>query len=124
MSASPKQQVTLIAFSTFLAGFSLASIISFTDPESAGRVTFAFFYASLFIVSLGAFTLIGLGLRQKFYPGHYVLNLGNSFRQGFFAGILIAASFALLSERLLFWWIELSLILFLAAVEGFLNLKV
>jgi hypothetical protein len=124
MLASPKQQLALIAFSTFLAAFSLASIINFTDPAADAPVTLSFFYASLFIFCLGAFTLVGLGLRQKFYPGHYVLNLRNSFRQGFFIGILIAASFALLSQRLLFWWVELSLILFLAAVEAFLNLKV
>jgi hypothetical protein len=124
MLTNPKQQVILIAFSTFLAGFSLASIVSFTDPTGSSWVTFGFFYASLLIFSLGLFTLIGLGLRQKLYPGHYLINLGNSFRQGFFIGILTVASFVFLSKHLLFWWVEASLILFLASVETFLNLKV
>jgi hypothetical protein len=124
VSTSPKQQVTLIAFSTFLAAFSVGSIVNFTDPASSSWVTFGFFYASLFIFCLGLFTLVGLGLRQKLSPGHYVVNLGNSFRQGFFVGLLIVASFVLLSKHLLFWWVELTLILFLAAVEAFLNLKV
>jgi len=124
MSTNPKQQVTLIIFSTFLACFSLGSIVTFTDPTSSSWVTFGFFYASLFIFCLGLFALIGLGLRQKLYPGHYVMNLGNGFRQGFFIAILTVVSFLLLSKHLLFWWVELSLILFLAAVEAFLNLKI
>jgi len=124
VSTSPKQQVALIGVSTFLAGFSLASIVSFTDPTISSNVTLAFFYASLFIFCLGLFTLIGLAIRKKFLPGHYVANLSNSFRQGFLISLLLAASFLLLSVHLLFWWVEASLVLFLAAVEGFLNLKV
>lgn len=124
MQTNPKKQVSLIIFSTVLAAFSLASIISFTDPSAASWVTFGFFYASLFLASLGAFTLLGLALRQGFWPGLYVINLRNAFRQGFLIAILIAVSFILLAKRLLFWWVEGSLILFLAFVEAFLNLKI
>lgn len=124
MSTGPKQQVVLIAFSTFLAAFSLGSIVSFTDPNVASWVTFCFFYASLFVFCLGFFTLIGLALRQKLTPGHYVINLSHSFRQGFLIALLIVMSFLLLSKHLLFWWVEASLILFLSAVEAFLNLKI
>jgi hypothetical protein len=124
MSVNPKQQLTLIGLSTFLAGFSLASIVNFTDSADSSWVTFGFFYASLLIFCLGLFTLIGLGLRQKLLPGHYVINLSNSFRQGFFIAILIVASFVLLSKHLLFWWVEASLVLFLASLEAFLNLTV
>ena len=124
MATNPKKQVTIIVFSTVLAGFSLASIVNFTDPSSASLVTFSFFYLSLFLLILGLFTLLGLGLRQKLSPGLYVLNLSSSFRQALLIAVLIAVSFALLSKRLLFWWVEGSLILFLSAVEAFLNLKV
>ncbi|HYV33687.1 MAG TPA: hypothetical protein VE973_02470 [Candidatus Limnocylindria bacterium] len=124
MSSNPKQQVILIFFSTLLAGFSLGSIVSFSDPASSSLITFGFFYASLFLLVLGFTTLIGLGLRQWLWPGHYIVNLGNSFRQAFLIAILVAISFFLLSKRLLFWWVEGSLILFLGFVEAFLNLKV
>lgn len=124
MSNNPKQQVSLIIFSTILAAFSLASIINFTDPANASVLTFIFFYLSLFLLTLGLFALAGLALRQWLWPGLYVINLGNSFRQAFLIAVLILISFLLLSKNLLFWWVELSLILFLAAVEGFLNLKV
>ncbi len=124
MSTNPKQQVSLIIFSTILAGFSLASLINFTDPSSSSWLTFGFFYLSLLLVILGFFTLLGLTFRQWLYPGHYINNLSNSFRQALLVALLITASFLLLSKRLLFWWVEGSLILFLAAVEAFLNLKV
>ncbi len=124
MSSNPKGQVSLIVFSTVLAGFSLASIITFTSPVGASTVTLGFFYASLFLLALGIFTLLGLALRQLLMPGRYVINLGNSFRQAFLLAVLMSVSFFLLSQRLLFWWVEFSLILFFAAVEGFLNLKI
>jgi hypothetical protein len=124
MSANPKQHLSLLIFSTVLAAFSLASILNFTDPQTASWVTLGFFYLSMCLFNLGLFTLVGLGLRQWFWPGLYIINLSNSFRQAILISILIAVSFFLLSERLLFWWVEASLILFLAAVEAFLSLKV
>ena len=124
MSSNPKKQLSLIFFSTLLAAFSLGSIINFTDPGSASWLTFGFFYASLFLTTLGLFTLIGMGLRHWLSLGLYILDLRASFRQALLIALLIVISFWLLSVRLMFWWVELSLILFLAAVEAFLNLKV
>lgn len=124
MLQNPKKQVTLIIFSTLLAAFSLASIISFTSPEEGSWITLSFFYVSLFLVSLGVFTLIGLGLRVWLVKGLYLINLNNSFRQAILTSILIIASFILLSLHMLFWWVELSLILFLVFIEIFLNLKI
>lgn len=115
--------MVFIAFSTLLAAFSLGSIINFTDPFASSRLTFVFFYLSFFLVVLGFFTIIGLGLRQ--WLGHkvYVLDLGNSFRQAMLISVLITASLLLQSKSLLFWWVEASLVLFLLFVEIFLNLK-
>jgi len=124
MTINPKKQLSLIVFSTVLAAFSLGSIISFTDPASASWITLGFFYASLFLTALGIFTLIGMGLRHFLALGLYIANLSASFRQALLIALLIVISFWLLSVRLMFWWVELSLILFLAAVEAFLNLKV
>jgi hypothetical protein len=124
MSFSPQKQTSLIIFSTVLAGFSLASIVNFTDPSSASWVTFGFFYLSLFLTSLGIFSLIGLMLRQWLSPGLYVINLSNSFRQSVLLSLLISVSFWLSAKGLLYWWVEGSLILFLAFIEIFLNLKV
>jgi len=124
MFRSPKQQVILIIFSTILAAFSLGSIIKFADPFSSSAATFFFFYLSLFLVSLGTFTTLGLGIRQKFGSRIYIIDLGNSFRQALLVSVLITISLFLQSKQLLFWWVEGSLILFLLFVEIFLNLKV
>lgn len=124
MQTNPKQQLFVISFSTALAGFSLASIINFTDPASSSLITFVFFYLSLFLLTLGIFALIGLLLRQWLLPGLYVINLSNSFRQAFLIAVLVVVSFILLSENLLFWWVEASLILFLGFFEVFMNLKI
>ncbi len=124
MYQTPKQQLVVIGLSTFLAAFSLGSIVTFTDPYSAGMLTHGFFYLSLFLVSLGLFTLIGLTLRQIFRQKVFVINLSNSFRQAFLVAVLITGSFGLQTQRLLFWWVLASLILFLLFVEIFLNLKV
>ena len=121
---NPKKHVTLLSFSTLLAAFSLGSIISFTDPNQTSKITFVFFYISLFLICLGVFTLIGLGLRQWLWPKLYLINLSNSFRQAVLISLLIVVSFLLLAARLMFWWVEGSLILFIVALEGFLNLKV
>lgn len=124
MTLAPRQQVILIAFSTVLAAFSLFSIITFTDPYQASFVTHGFFYISLFLTALGLLTLIGLGIRELFDRRLFVVNLSNSFRQALLVSILIVISFSLLAKGLLFWWVELSLILFLLFVEIFINLKV
>ena len=124
MTSNPKQQVTLITFTTVLAGFSTASIISFTDPSSASLLTFVFFYLSLFLLALGVLTLAGLAVRQWLNPGHYLVNLSSSFRQGFLLALLVIISFILLSKQILFWWVEGTLILLFGVIELFLNLKI
>src|ERR1700722_15304296 len=102
MFKTPKAQVAFIIISTILAGFSLASIVNFTDPASSLMVKI-FFYASLFLVVLGLFTIIGLFLRQWLWPNLYIINLGNSFRQALLAALLVVSSFLLLAQRLMFW---------------------
>lgn len=124
MFKTVKQQITLVGASLVLAAFSLASIINFSDPFAASWVTHLFFYISLFLFILALFTLIGLGIRQWLSPKLYILNLSASFRQGMLIALLLVISFLLLSERMLFWWVELALLLFFLFVELFLNLKI
>jgi hypothetical protein len=124
MLKTPKQQVAFIIFSTMLAAFSLGSIINFTDPYASSWMTFAFFYLSLFLVSVGVLTITGLGLRQAFGPKIYILDLGVSFRQALLISCLITISLFLQAKDLLFWWVEASLILFFIFIEAFFNLKI
>lgn len=124
MISGPKQQLAVIGFSTFLAAFSLAAIANYTDPGDASVATFCLFYLSLFLFCLGLLTLIGLGIRKWMLPGHYIKNLADSFRQAFLISLLVVTSFLLLANKLLFWWVEASLILLFCLVEIFLSLKI
>ena len=111
-------------FATILAAFSLATLVNFTEPESASKLTFAFFYVSLFLFSLGIFSLLGLFIRQKIGTGLYLTNFKHSFRQALSVSVFITSSFILQSFGLLFWWVALSIILFLVFIEIFINLKI
>ena len=124
MLKSPKHHILLLSLSTFLAAFSLASIITFTDPVQSTYLTYIFLYLSLFLFSVGFFTLIGISIRQLLFQGIYITNLGHSFRQGILLAVLISGSLILQAEGLLFWWVGLSLVLFLTLLEAFLNLKI
>ena len=119
-----QQHLILIGLSTILAAFSLASIIFFTDPNTAGVITHLFFYVSLFLTSLGIFVIAGLLVRQMLFTGLYIIHLGQSFRQAMLLSVLISASLILQAQKLLYWWVEGSLILLLLFIEIFLSLKV
>ena len=123
MLEKAKTQIILILFGTLLCLFSLGSIIAFTDPYSAGLLTHISFYLSLFLAVTGLFTVLGLGMRQRFVRGSiYLVNLSASFRQALLLGILVVTSLILQSQGLLLWWVELTLVLFLIFIELFMNL--
>ncbi|PIR96372.1 MAG: hypothetical protein COT92_01470 [Candidatus Doudnabacteria bacterium CG10_big_fil_rev_8_21_14_0_10_42_18] len=123
MALAPRQQIITVLLITILSGFSLVSIVNFTNPFEASWGTFLTFYLSLFLFCLGIFSLIGLGLRKWSKQGIYITNLSGSLRQAFLLSVLVVASFWLMGNGLFYWWVEASLILFLVFVEIFLNLK-
>jgi hypothetical protein len=118
-----KKHIGILIFGTLLAAFSLGSIITFTDPGTTGFITLTFFYVSLLLTSLGVFTTVGVVIRYAFFGGMYVTNLSHSFRQAMLVSFLIIVSLILLRLGLLFWWVEITLIMFLVFFELFLSLK-
>lgn len=123
MSLVPKKQITILGFSLILAGFSLASILNFTDPFEATVFVFTFFYLSLFLLTLTAFTLLGFGIKRWLWPKIFLNDLSGSLRQGLLLAIFITLAVALQIHGILFWWLELSLLLFFIVLEIFVNLK-
>jgi hypothetical protein len=117
-----RSHIPLIAIGTALCLCSLLSVIYLSDPYTDGVVAHLFFYLSLFLTIVGLVTGIGLALRKRFAKGLYFPNLAVSFRQAVLVGILVTSSLLLLSYGILFWWVELTLILFLVFFELFLNL--
>lgn len=120
---SVKTHLSLIVCGTILAIFSLGSIITFTDPKSAGILVFLFLYTSVFLASLGLFMAFGILIRRRLAPQVYIVTLEQSFRQALLLAILITLSLILQGQRLLFWWVETTLILFLICIEAFFNLN-
>lgn len=122
MSLKISSYVTLVTTATLLAAFSLGSIVVFTSPFTSGRATLAAFYVSVYLVVAGVGTLIGMGIRHMFFPGRFLSLFTPSFRQALLIGILVVASLFLQSERIFYWWVEASIILFLLFIEIFFNL--
>jgi hypothetical protein len=122
MTDRPISHIPLIAVGTALCLGSLVSVIYLSDPYADGYSAHIFFHLSLFLSIAGLATIIGLFARQKYGTGLYVTNLAVSFRQAVFLAIFITGSLLLLSHGILFWWVELTLILFLVFLELFLNI--
>lgn len=122
MTDRPLSHIPLIAFGTLLCLGSLISVLYLSDPYADGAMSHVFFHLSLFLTITGLTTGVGLIVRQKYGSGLYITNLAIAFRQAVFVAIFITGSLLLLSHGILYWWVELTLILFLVFFELFLNL--
>lgn len=111
-----------IVFLTLLALFSAASIVVFTTPHSLPWYTFALFYLSIFLSATGLALLAGVAFRYKLLQERFLPALLTSLRQGILIAVLIVSSLILQAERLLYWWVELSIILLLVVIEVLFNL--
>jgi hypothetical protein len=123
MKESIKTHLLLIGTGTVVAAFSLGSIVRFSDPGQAGILLFIFLYSSIFLSCLGFFTFLGLVVRSKTMADNPAENLAQSSRQALLLAILISVSLILQSFRLLFWWVELTLLLFLVCIEVFFHVE-
>lgn len=111
-----------LAVLTILAMFSGASIISYVDPNSASVYVLVSLYTSVFLAVTGFATLLGLGVRHYWLSERFASSAMVSFRQGLLLGGLVVISLILQADRLLYWWVELSIVLFLLVIEILFNL--
>ena len=123
MAIAPKKQIFILTVSAILAAFSLASILNFTDPYESGIAVFAFFYISIFLLSFSVFTLTVFLVKRWLWPHIYLNDLSASFRQGLIIALFLTLLVILQLNGILFWWLEISIILFLIILEIFINLK-
>lgn len=119
----PNKQIIIVIISGLLSAFSLASILNFTDPYQANWIVFAFFYLSLLLFSFSCLTLLAFLVKRWLWPKIYLVDFYLSIRQGALLAVFITISVALQLNGILFWWLEMSLILFLVVIEIFINLK-
>ena len=110
-----------ISIGTILSLAGLVSVIISIDPFTSGILGHSFFYITLFLSLCGIITIAGITLRKKVSPGMYTEQLRISSRQAILLSILIVGLLILQVFGLLLWWVGLTLILFIIAVEIFLN---
>ncbi len=122
MTEKHLSHIPLMGFGTLLCISSFIGVLYMSDPFADGMMAYGFFYSSLFLSVVGLTTIVGLLVRQKIGKGLYINNLAVSFRQAILIAILVVGSLLLQSYDILFWWVELSFILFLVFFELFLNL--
>lgn len=122
MTIRPTGYIITLVLVVILAVFSTASIVSLTDPASSSFFILFCFYASVFLSVAGIGTLLGLGIRRYLTSEYFAQSFLTSIRQGILLAILVVVSLLLQADTLLYWWVELSLVLFLLVVEVLFNI--
>lgn len=110
-----------ISIGTLLSLGALASILFFIDPTQSGWASHILFFVTLFLSLCGILTLGGIIVRKRLSPGMFTEQLRISFRQAVLLAILIVGLLIIQLFNLLFWWVGLTLVLFIITVEIFLN---
>ncbi len=102
-----------------LTGFIL--VVIYIDPYTSGKLTHSYFYITLFLSVVGSTTVMTLLFRQKFFPGIYAELFKVSLRQAVLVAALLTGLVFLESQNILYWWVGLTLALFLIAIEAFFS---
>lgn len=110
-----------ISLGALLCIASFASVLYFVDPTTSGWLGHSFFFLTLFLSLYGLLTTVGISVRKKFAPGMFTEQLRNSSRQAILIALLITSLVLLQLFNLFFWWIGLTIVLFIIVLEIFLN---
>ncbi len=121
MHNTTRNYLVPISIGTLLSVAAFLSVLWFVDPFTSGLLQHIFFYLTLFLASAGLMTLVGIQLRKKVAPGMFTEQLRTSFRQGILLSLMVIGLLILQVSGLLFWWVGLTLVLFIITVEIFLN---
>ncbi len=121
MHQTTKQYLIPLIIGSLVAITGFVFILIYTDPYQAGFLGHLIFYITLFLFTTGIFAIINLIIRRRFFPGIYSEIFLVSLRQAIIIGILVTSLIFLEAINLLFWWVGLTLILFLIAIESFLT---
>lgn len=105
---------------TLMALASWGLVIYYIDPYKAGLTGAVLFYATLFFVLVGIFTITGFQLRKKILNNEvlYIL-IGLSFRQAIWVAIIIIGLLMMQGARVLTWWDALLLVIAVFLLEAF-----
>jgi hypothetical protein len=109
-----------MATGTIMCWVAWVFILFNVSPEQAGWIGFIFFYTSLFLGTVGTFSVIGLLLKKQKSSTDDIIfrQVKRTFKQGILFGIFIILSLILLQFNLLFWWNAVLLALLYIVLEG------
>ena len=121
MHHTTKTYILPLAAGTILSFAAFLSVLWFVDPFASGLSAHVFFYLTLFLTAVGGFALVGIALRKRFVPGIMTEQFAVSLRQAILLAALVSTLLALQANNILYWWVAITLVLFIITVEIFFN---
>ncbi len=98
---SKRQYIFLMILGTIVAGIGFTLAIFLINPELTSNVGFIFFYASIFLFSLGGLSVTGLAIRSwLFHHELEIQQVTHALRQSFFLSSMFIISLFLQSKEL------------------------
>ncbi len=119
--STTKKYLIPLSFGSIIALTGFVFVLVYVDPYQTNLLGHIFFYLTLFLAVLGIFTFTSLAFRQRFFPGIYAELFRISLRQGVLIGMLVTGLVLLEAQNFLYWWVALTLALFLIAIESFFS---
>ncbi len=115
-----KQYLLLMAAGTIMCWVAWFFILFNISPEQAGLLGFTFFYISLFLGTVGLFSVTGLVLKKQKSDKDDIIfrQVKRTFKQGILFGSFVILALLLLQFNLLFWWNAILLALLYIVLEG------
>ncbi len=115
-----RQYLLLMSLGTVACAIAWLFIIFTIDPTQAGIIGLTFFYVSLFLTLLGAFSVVGFLLHRKLVSDDMAVfrHVRRTFRQSIIFSLFFIAVLLLLQKQWFNWW-NLAILVFLVVVtEG------
>ncbi len=121
LRTTTKTYLIPLVISSIVAITSFVLVLLYVNPFYTSWIGHVFFYLTLGLAVCGITTTLGLLVRNYFWPGNYAALFVLSLRQGVFIAILIVSLVFFEVLNILYWWVALTLILFLLAIEFFFS---
>ena len=107
-----------MAAATFLALACLIAFLIYFSPLTAGLSILILFYLSLFISSSGLLFFVGFYMRRIGHrKGLSIEQANTSFRQGILLAAILVGVLILQSQKMLFWWSLVILVVVAGVIE-------
>lgn len=103
---------------SLVAWVGVAAIIVFVRPSEADGTGIALLYTSIFLAVVGTLALLGISIRTWLFPRESrATQVSVAFRQSILFAVLVDGILFLSHAQLVRWWIIVSFIILLTALE-------